>query len=59
MISGYKNMKSEPQELTIMKKENTAFFLPIYSKIFKICALVLIALMVVIGVLFMLTSSLE
>ena len=40
-----------------MEKENTVIILPIYSKFFKICALVLIALMVIIGVLFMLTSS--
>ncbi len=37
--------------------ENTVIILPIYSKILKICALILIAFCVIFGVVFMLFSS--
>ncbi|GEM_PF-6160250 len=39
--------------------ENMVVFLPIYSKIFKICALILAAVAVIIGIFFMVFSSAE
>ncbi|WP_028243505.1 hypothetical protein [Pseudobutyrivibrio ruminis] len=39
--------------------ENTVIILPLYSKILKICALILIALAVLIGMIFILFSSIE